>query len=195
MMSLTCDRNLITLSDIPNEHLMILGSSGYGKMYYCCQRMEEETSRKRKILVIDYSSSYDEKEREKNNLDNVKGVREFNPFENLYYFTLRERDEEKFKKDIADTIVKILGIRGYTQEELLHEGLKRHFESYRYLNFAEFFDTLREFMAEKRSLQEREDVNNLSKLLQKLRIYSDIKNINIMQSNVTGRKENLITII
>lgn len=114
IMSLICDRNFITLSDIPNEHVMILGSSGYGKTYFCCRHMEEEIARERKILVLDYSSSYGKKEREKNNFDDVKGVREFNPSEHCYYFTLRESDKEKFKKDIADTIVKILRIKGYT---------------------------------------------------------------------------------
>lgn len=77
----------------------------------------------------------------------------------------------------------------------MHEGLKRHFKRYRSLNFAEFFHTLRDFMEEKKALQERENVSNLSKLLQRLRIYSDIKNLYIMQSDTMGRKENKVTIV
>lgn len=194
-MSLISDGNLVTLSDTPNKHVMMIGSSGQGKSFSSCRGIEEDTAKNKKVFVLDYSSSYCEEERRKNGLEDIKGIKEFNLFENPYYFTIKERDDEKFKKDLVDAIVNILGIKGYTQEELLHEGMKRHFENHRTFNFIAFFETLRKFMLEKKSLQERDDVNNLSKLLQRLRAYSDIKNLYVMQSDITGRKEGGVTII
>ncbi len=50
--------NKITLADTPNGHSLILGRSGVGKTFYICRKMEEYVSKEKKILILDYSSSY-----------------------------------------------------------------------------------------------------------------------------------------
>lgn len=55
----------------PNAHFLITGKSGTGKTFYCCRKLEEELRKNKAMLLIDYSSSYTEKELQKNKFDIV----------------------------------------------------------------------------------------------------------------------------
>lgn len=176
--------NLIKLADRPNSHILILGGSGYGKTFSSCRFMEENG----KIIVIDYSGSYSEEELKKNMLSDRNGVKIFNPKKGRYYFMIKEDDDKKFQKNVVDTLVKVLNIQGYTQEEILQESVSRHMKNHNMVNFSEFFDTLRELLLEKKALQETDNAKNLSKLMQRLRGYSDIEGLHIVRCGTTVKR-------
>ena len=59
------EKRKIKILHRPNAHFLITGKSGTGKTYYCCRKIEEELKKNKGILLIDYSSSYTEKELQK----------------------------------------------------------------------------------------------------------------------------------
>lgn len=176
--------NLIKLAGRPNSHILILGGSGCGKSFAGCRFMEENG----KIIVIDYSGSYSKEELKKNGLSNRSGAKIFNPKKSKFYFIVKEDDDKKFQKNMVDTLVKVLNIQGYTQEEILQEGVSRHMENHKTMNFSEFFETLKELLLEKKALQETDNIKNLSKLMQRLRGYSDIEGLHIVRCGTAVKR-------
>ena len=107
------ENNRIQLSDSPNRHVLVLGSSGQGKTFFCCQRMEEELERGRNVLVYDFSSSYREKELEKAQFKYKEKVEILNPYGEKYYFPVKVGSTDRFCKSILNVLSNDLKVQSY----------------------------------------------------------------------------------
>lgn len=189
------ENNWIRLSDSPNRHILVLGSSGQGKTFFCCQRMEEELERGRNVLVYDFSSSYREKELEKAQFKYGEKVEMLNPYGEQNYFPVKMASVDRFLKSILDVLVNAFNIRSYWQKKVLLQAIKVHMKSHSAFNFAEFFCTVERLYVQKREEEGTSDErDSFLKILTRLEPYSDIENVNFEYRDEVNRK-NGMTII
>lgn len=189
------ENNWIRLSDSPNRHILVLGSSGQGKTFFCCQRMEEELERGRNVLVYDFSSSYREKELEKAQFKYREKVEMLNPYGEQNYFPVKMASVDRFLKSILDVLVNAFNIRSYWQKKVLLQAIKVHMKSHSAFNFAEFFCTVERLYVQKREEEGTSDErDSFLKILTRLEPYSDIENVNFEYRDEVNRK-NGMTII
>ena len=183
------ENNRIQLSDSPNRHVLVLGSSGQGKTFFCCQRMEEELERGRNVLVYDFSSSYREKELEKAQFKYKEKVEILNPYGEKYYFPVKVGSTDRFCKSILNVLSNDLKVQSYLQKTALLQAIKIHMKSHTAFSFAEFFCTVERLYAQK--LEEegvRDERDSFLKILTRLEPYSDIENVNFEYSDVVNIK-------
>lgn len=60
--------HFVELCEKPNPNILIWGSSGQGKTYFCCRRIEEILKVGKRVIIIDFSGSYTKKELMKNKI-------------------------------------------------------------------------------------------------------------------------------
>lgn len=163
----------IILSKTPNPHLLVWGSSGMGKTYFLCRKLEEESKTKRKTLVIDYTGSYTREELKKAHFE--LPVLEYNPFQKPLYWSVDACNEQDFASHLTDILVSSLEISGYWQRRILLECISSHLLEYGHFNFADFYRTL-ECLYEKKQLEEvvRDELANFERLLARFYTYREI---------------------
>lgn len=105
-------QNKYEIAETPNAHQVITGSSGYGKTYQICRRIEELQKRGKRMTILDFSSSFAPEEREKNKLRVNEFVEEFDNstgnFKGIYF---QEDEVETVAASLADIILKVAKIR------------------------------------------------------------------------------------
>ncbi len=113
----------IVLSDVPNRHMLIWGKSGFGKSYFGIRKIEEDYGLKRKITVIDYSSSYTESELIRANFKYMDSVLMLNPSQNPIYWECNSKNINYFLHESKDILVKAMNINSYNQSTLIFQAL------------------------------------------------------------------------
>lgn len=108
----------VRLAEIPNGHTLVLGDSGYGKTFYCTQRLTEVLAMGGNALVIDYSNSYSKEELEKHQVG--VQVRVMNPCEEDVDFAV-PADPARAVDLITKAIESAIGIRSYVQKAHLRD--------------------------------------------------------------------------
>lgn len=181
--------NKIKLSRIPNEHILTLGRSGMGKTYFLCRKMEEAIQQDKRVVVFDYSESYSLQELKKNQIKCIEKVMILDPVEGPIDLGF---SAENIKSGLPNALFKVLVMQGFYQKKLLREAINEIF--YKGAKFSipmlirilEFFSIMKD---------EDEDRLNISRLLSKLDLYSEIENIFISSSTEPMLKEAGILII
>ena len=105
----------------PNAHFLITGKSGTGKTFYCCRKLEEELRKNKAMLLIDYSSSYTEKELQKNKFQYRRGTEIFDISDGKgMTFHL---DTRNMTGTVTDALIHALDIKSYYQKKILNEAI------------------------------------------------------------------------
>lgn len=189
------EAHTIHLSEKPNPHVVCIGQSGYGKTYFISRKMENDISNDKKILVIDYSGFFTEKELKKNNF-RIANTIISNPNEHMFYFEISVKDDKKFAKDFTDALINIWGITSYIQKTILLQAVQIQLAEYGYINLSKLYTLLKEqYVIEKVKKEEKERVENLSRLLMRMDTYADISNIYFKCGNKKPKVKNKISIL
>lgn len=180
--------NKVKLSEKPNSHQMILGQSGMGKTFLLCRKIEEEIRRGKSILIVDFSGSYTEKELRKNRLQCMKFVTILNPLKNEITINFLKNG---IGDNLTNSLSKVLAKQGYFQKKLLREAVDKILKIEKIFSFPSLVEMLEQLYYEK----EDEEQKNVSRLLSKLDVYSEIKNIHVKSCVVDYMKEPEIFIL
>lgn len=173
------EENVVTLSEKPNAHLLILGCSGSGKTYFICRKLEEELKKGKKIFILDYSGSYTLSELNKARFRNTNMVRIFKPLElDMNWFF----GGEDLQSELVFALLKVLRTESYYQKKLLREAMKEVFTYKRYFSIPLLVKQLEEFLIIKEDADERK---NIFHLLSRLEPYSEINEIQFSESKET----------
>lgn len=170
-MILDMENNVISLLEKPNSHLLVLGNSGYGKTYLLCREMEELIDKGHKIFLLDYSCSYTKAELVKNQFRSMEMVEILNPLEESFDWIFEEGD---LVSDLADALVKVMGIRSYYQKKLLRQGLILTFASERVFTISILMEQLEILLDVE---EDSESKKNIYHLLTRLDPYSGVSGI------------------
>ena len=85
-------------------HMLVYGKSGQGKTYFLCRMLERNFELGKKILILDFSGSYSEKELQKKGFLYGGRVRRYIlPGRNLEW-NLRVDSDENFQQDVTDAL-------------------------------------------------------------------------------------------
>ena len=117
-------KNIITLCDKPNRHLINWGLSGQGKTYFDTSMIEEEYKNGRSIAIIDYSGSYTQAELQKSNFKYVDELMVLNPAIAPISWNSNANDIDLFIQEAKDILVNTLDIKSYNQSSLLFQALE-----------------------------------------------------------------------
>lgn len=181
--------NNIKLSRIPNEHILTLGRSGMGKTYFLCRKMEEAIQQDKRVVVFDYSESYSLQELKKNQIKCIEKVTILDPVKEPIDFRF---SAENIKSGLSNALFKVLVMQGFYQKKLLREAINEIFYKGAKFSIPMLIRILEYFSIMK---DEDEDRLNISRLLSKLDLYSEIENIFISSSTESMIKEAGILII
>ena len=172
-------RYAIRLAEKPNGHLFILGQSGTGKTYFLYRKMEEDVNNGKRIIVWDYSASYSDSEREKNQFRGTGAIKIFNPCKSELKWIYRGAD---LRAALLDALTKSLKICSYYQKKLLKEVLAGEEMSNGRGGFT--FPKLMLSLEYLRSKKEDADSEkNLGHLLTRLAPYEDIRDIKFVKAD------------
>ena len=179
----------VDLSDEENGHILVWGKSGFGKTYFLCRQMEEYIRRGKKVLLIDYSGSYEQQELEKQKF--TQNVKLYNPKKQTAEWKFNVESDFILQKDVVEAIIQILSIGSYFQAKLLEEAIDNILKYKTYICIP---DILREI--EKMLVSEKwgdglaDNVNNLERLLTKLQPYKNLEGI-VISGMILEQKENV----
>lgn len=177
---------ILELLSSPNRHTLLWGGSGYGKSYCCYRIIETEFGMHRKILVIDFSGSYDEHEIRKADLQIPHTI--WNPYHTPFYWRTTVNSEEEFISKIVDILVIVLGITSYFQQKLLLEAMEMQVNQHHMFNFQEFFHTLEKLLAKKEFVGAcADELTNLERLLNRFFPYRDVNTIYIKPGKTSDK--------
>ena len=128
--------NLI-LSEKPNRSVLIWGTAGFGKSFCCYRMVESEYGMHRRILILDYSGSYNEYEIEKAGL-NIPYVA-WNPYHTPFFWRVCVESETEFISKLTDIFLTVMNITSYIQRKLLLEALEIQVKQQHLFNFKDFY--------------------------------------------------------
>lgn len=168
----------ITFADKPNRHALIWGNSGYGKSFCCYRIIENEYDMKHRILVVDYSGSYDEYEIRKAGLK-IPYIM-WNPYHKPFYWYITIASQTEFISKLSDILVVVLNITSYVQRKLLSEAIEMYVEKSYEFTFNGFYHTL-ELLYETKKGDEScvDELANLERLLTRFFPYRNVNTIHI----------------
>ena len=169
---------------------MTWGQSGQGKTYFLCRRAEEYVSEGKKILIIDYSGSFTQKELAEKNFKYQDKIHCYQIDEKSpLTWQLRIKNRRDFKKDITDTFLEVLGCESYFQQELLETAVDRIFDRQDSLRILDLMDELKDMLVEEEAEEQTTgNVDNIGRLLTRLRLYQSIESLRI-KKGIVDRKE------
>lgn len=170
--------NKILLSESENFHIKAIGRSGCGKTFWAC-RYIEKLSKSVPVIIFDYSGSYSEEEREKNQFFLVDGMH----FKVLDFV----KDDVRVKipvthavDTVADSLIVILNVRAIYQKELIHQACERAFSIMGYFSFEGIYKIL---TALKDSEEELEYMKSAEMLMSRLYHLKNLYNFRIVQGS------------
>ena len=158
--------NKITLADVPNGHLLTLGSSGMGKTYFACRQMEEKIQQGKHIRVIDFSGSFTPSELLRNGFQYINEVVTVDLSAKGCCVELYLND---FVDDFAESILGAFGIQSYYQRTLLGEAITRLVVAGQAVSFPKLMRQLESMMQEMENERSRENIWNLLNRFEPLR--------------------------
>lgn len=189
------ESNRIQLVDEPNGHILVQGSSGQGKTYFCCRELEERIRRKHKVIAFDFSGSYRSCELVRNQMEeSEKEIQTLNPYERPWYFSVTEDSEKRFCKNIVDALISVLKIQSYTQKKFLSRAVDECIETYSVFNIFALIEKLEMYLES--DGERKEDMKEMEKLLSRFVPYEEIDKIYIRKRNKEERESRFpVTII
>ena len=191
--------NRIQLVGRVNAHILVLGQSGQGKSYYCCRRIENAYKGKQKILILDYSGSYTKQELKKQDFQYEKQMKYLNPFQVPFEWGVKGTNENVFQKDLVDALTESLSVHSYIQKTLLDKAIKRNFQTDKEWSFQKLFHTMYVMLYEKKKNGDeeivKEEIKNLSYLLERLSPFEDITNFSVKLSENQMKESECITVL
>lgn len=104
-----------------NGHILVYGNSGQGKTFFLCRMIEEAYERGEKVLIIDFSGSYSEKQLQEKGFLYTEEIRRYNIREKPLLWGYRVNGQDLFHDDIVDAICQTLGCGSYVQIRVLHD--------------------------------------------------------------------------
>nr|WP_297873913.1 DUF87 domain-containing protein [uncultured Blautia sp.] len=131
------EKRKIKILHRPNAHFLITGKSGTGKTYYCCRKIEEELKKNKAILLIDFSSSYTEKELQKNKFQYQKSTEIFDISDGKGMKCLL--DPRNMAGTVVDSLIHALDIKSYYQKKILNEAIIKTVRTFNCLKMEQLF--------------------------------------------------------
>lgn len=116
-----CDfeRNEIVLEYEVNPHILILGSSGYGKTYLNIRLMEHLVRTGQTGIVLDAANSYSVSELKRNKCGIMRRIFYFDLKTDAYCHRIHCQNTEKSCEMIADSIITALKPYGFYQKDII----------------------------------------------------------------------------
>ena len=155
--------NRIDLVFKNNEHIKILGKSGYGKTYWAYRYIEENCIRKA-IWIIDYSGSYTPYELNKGQFSYGEKIDETNPKEELFYIFGGDSEADVVENTV-DTLIAIIEIDAMMQREILEKVCEMVMKNNGFISIKRVFAQLNEMRV---TCGESSTVNNIDFLKNRL---------------------------
>lgn len=174
--------NTIKICSIPNPNILIWGRSGQGKSYCCCRRIEEAVQEGKQVLIIDYSGSYTEDQLRKNRSNILAKIEIINVRQTSFSWMPPYETEEELVSNLSDVLVEVLKVESYFQKKWMCKAVGMHMENDKYFNMPQFVATLENlYNILKAQEAEKDDLENIKRLLTRCSPYEKIKNFYIQR--------------
>lgn len=171
----------IKIAQEDNGHVLVYGSSGQGKTFFLCRMLEKYYELGKKVLILDYSGSYSEKELREKNFKYQQQIQRFILSKRPLLWNFRTNDSKIFEKDLGDALAESLGCRGYFQKKILGDIIDKIIhdnEKITVPNILKFLEKM--FMEEKETEKITGNLDNIGKLLTRLHRFEDVGNLRIV---------------
>lgn len=120
--------NNYVIAEQPNSHQLITGSSGYGKSFQLCRRIEELFAQDKMIILLDFSNSFSVEERRKNRLHVNSHVEEFDYTSgNLKLIYITGEEIEVVSGNLADILMNVAKIKDKKKRNFLENVINHLF--------------------------------------------------------------------
>lgn len=177
------DGNRIKLSNTPNSHILVLGTSGYGKTYFCVRKMEEICEDGQSVYVLDISGSYTKEELEKNGFKHWSDTQFFDINSAPFFWISHCNNKENLAEDLGESLSRILKIQSYKQANIIRETLLKQIQDSGAWNVTKMFKAL-----EMQGLEaSKEEVDVYESLLQRFAPFKNLENFTIKSGEYTAR--------
>ena len=163
-----------------NGHMLVYGKSGQGKTFFLCRMLEKYYELGRKVLILDYSGSYSEKELKEKNFTYQQQIQRFVLSKRHMTWNFRVNDSKNFQKDLGDSLAEGLGCKGYFQKKILGDAIDRIVHDNGKISVPNILKILEGmFLEEKETEKITGKLDNIGKLLTRLHYLEDIENLQI----------------
>lgn len=186
----------IRISQEGNGHILVYGSSGQGKTYFLCRMLEEYVKSGKRVLILDYSGSYSEKEMKEKNFVCENQILRFKLSEHNFVWSYCVNDNKIFQVDLSDALIETLECGGYFQKKLLRDALGRVIKKEENVSILNIIVALEGMLLEEKQSEKIEgNVENIGRLLTRLCPFEGIENFQIVRGEVRDTEIKPITII
>ena len=172
----------IEIAQESNGHILVYGGSGQGKTFFLCRMLEKYYELGKRVLILDYSGSYSEKELKEKNFTYQQQIQRFVLSKRPLIWNFRINDSKIFQKDLGDAVAEGLGCRGYFQKKILGDVVDGIIHDNGKITVPNILKVLEEmFMEEKETEKITGNLDNIGKLLTRLHPFEDIGNLQIVK--------------
>lgn len=174
------ERHDIKIAQEGNGHILVYGSSGQGKTYFLCRMLEEYYELGKRVLILDYSGSFSEKELKEKNFTYQKQIQRFVLSKRPLIWNFRINDSKIFQKDLGDALAEGLGCRGYFQKKILGDVVDGIIHDNGKITIRNLLKALEYMFREEKASEEIVGtLENIGKLLTRLLPFEEIENLQI----------------
>lgn len=172
--------NVIEMTETPNEHILIWGQSGQGKTYFTCRKMENDISKGKRVLVVDFSGSYSLEELQKNKVKLADELEILDVSQEDLYWKVPCQNKEDFIAILSGTLLECLNITSFYQSKWIKKALAYHLEKNPFFSVPSFIDSLERLLNEGNVvLMSAADEKNVSHLLSRLMPFEKLYNFKV----------------
>lgn len=179
--------NLLKLREFPNGSILILGSSGYGKTYFCCRRLEEICESGKNAYILDVSGSYTEDQLRLNEFKYPDKVQMLSVRNDPLYWLFPCDNQEEFSESLTDFLVEALKLQSFRQEDMLAEVISQEAEESGKWSMEKILCRLHR-IEEK---AEKDDVDVAKAVIKRLRPYRNLKNFVVMRAKLQVKRNKI----
>lgn len=131
--------NKIEVEFNENRHIKVTGKSGTGKTYWVCQEIKRFVAEQIPVLILDFSSSYTNRELEKNFGKKQKiSIESLNPQMRPVMVSAGRNTVE----NVTDALIQILDIQSMLQRQILEEMSCNVLKQSGYISFKGLYEEL-----------------------------------------------------
>lgn len=160
--------NRITLTESPNQHLLIWGQSGQGKTFCSYRSIEKAVASGKSVLILDFSGSYTLPELEKNEMKLGKDLIIHDVYEEKLCWKLWCKGPKEYLSALADALVNSLGIQSYYQRKLVRQALEKQTD----FSIPSFMNSLEHKRMDAET--SKDDKKNIDHLLTRLMLFENL---------------------
>lgn len=188
--------HIIEICRIGNGHVMVYGNTGQGKTFLLCRMLEDYCRKKKKVLIIDFSGSYTDKELKEKGFLYQNRIRRYDLNNGRMQWVHQTSDKKLFLNDVADALLEILRCKSYFQRKLLIEAIERVMKHEGMIRISDLVGVLEEMLsAERQGEKTTGNTDNLNRLITRLYPYCDIDNFELWSRYTTLSTRSPVTII